>query len=235
MSIADIASVIPLSKKQCEQFVRQKHYSRRPCIFWAGFGLIVGGKVDGVVVYGQPSPQLAKSAFSDRDFRLYELGRLVVQTDLPNAASFLIARSLDQLPMPCAVVSYADSAWGHAGIVYQATNWLYTGSTKSHDHLYLIDGQRVHPMSLRDQGITNPKQWAKENGIQTVAPDPKHRYFKVLGNKGQRKRMLRTLAYPVLPNYPKAPKSRYDDGPRIKMAIGGPKHSLSALEFFAIV
>lgn len=210
--------VIPLSKKEVDIFVRAKHYSRRASVFWAGFGLVREGRVEGVVVYGQPSPQSSKHAFKDRDFRLYELSRLVVQTDAPNAASILVGRSLSLLPKPNACISFADSGWGHAGIVYQATNWLYTGATKSHDHLYLINGERVHPMSLRDRGVLDPKRWAKENNIETVPPAPKHRYFFINArSKREKKDMLARLRYPVAATYPKLPKSRYDDGDRIEM------------------
>ncbi len=211
--------VIKLSKQQCELFVTKKHYSKRASIFWAGFGLVEDGLVTGVVVYGQPSPPIQKHAFKDRDFKLYELSRLVVQSKTRNAASYLVANSLNMLEKPCAVVSYADTEWGHSGIVYQATNFLYTGSTVSHDHLYLVDGVRTHPMTLRDKGITNPKEWAKLNNIETVKPKPKHRYFYLCGNKYQKKSMLSKLTYPVVSKYPKSDKTTYDDGELLVMSV----------------
>lgn len=209
--------VVTLSKSECERWVREKHYSRRASIFWAGFGLEIDGMIEGVCVYGQPSPPIQKHAFKDRDFQLYELARLVVQTGRKNAASFLVGNSLPMLNAPCAVISYADTEQGHSGIVYQATNWVYTGATKSHDNAYIVEGKRVHPMTLRDQGITDPTRWAKENSIQTVPPMEKHRYFQFVGDKRQRRAMLRGLAYPVVSQYPKSPRSRYDDGDQILM------------------
>lgn len=216
MNPSDV-KVIKISKKIAEKFVLNKHYSRRASIFWAGFALVIDGMIEGVVVYGQPSPPIQKFAFKDRDFKLYELSRLVIQTDMKNAASILIAKSLDMLEKPSAVVSYADTEYGHAGIVYQATNWIYTGFTKSHDHMYLIDGKRVHPMTLRDQGITDPKTWAKQNNIKTVPPMIKHRYFYLNGDKRQKRQMLSKLSYDAVGSYPKLPKQRYDDGPKIDM------------------
>jgi hypothetical protein len=207
--------VVPITKEIVDEFVRKKHYSRRSSIFWAGFGLIIDGMVEGVCVFGQPSPQTQKHAFSGRDFRLYELSRLVVQTKEKNAASFLIAGSLSQLDRPCAVVSFADSEQAHCGIVYQATNWIYTGATVSHDHLYIIDGKRTHPMTLRDRGITNPKEWARENGVDTVKSFPKHRYFYICAKGRKRKEILASLRYPIIPNYPKCDQNRYDDGARL--------------------
>jgi hypothetical protein len=142
----------------------------------------------------------------------------VVQTTEKNAASFLVGNSLQMLSVPCAVVSYADTEQGHSGIVYQATNWIYTGATKSHDKAYLVDGVRTHPMTLRDRGITDPGRWAKEHGIQTVPPMEKHRYFQFVGDKRQRRSMLAKLQYAVVSCYPKSQHSRYDDGPTIAMA-----------------
>jgi hypothetical protein len=212
---------LPVDKTAAEAFVKVKHYSRRGSIFWAAFGLEENGLLEGVVVYGQPSPPIQRHAFKDRDFRLFELARLVVQTKTPNAASYLVGQSLRRLPAPCAVVSYADEAWGHAGVVYQATNWLYTGATVSHDHLYLVGGEKLHPMTLRDRGITNPKQWAAENGVQTVKPAKKHRYFYLVGSKKERREMRQKLTYPVLAAYPKRDATRYDDGPRVWWPASG--------------
>lgn len=214
-------TVEPLTKKQADFIITRRHYSRRAPVFWEAFGLVdEDGFIDGVVVYGQPSPSISKHAFEDRDFRLYELARLVIQTSKPNAASFLVGRSLRMLSeQPNAVVPYADSEWGHVGIVYQATNWIYTGATKSHDHAYLVDGQRLHPMSLRDRGITNPKEWAKENGIQTAPPMEKHRYFFLNGTPRQKKAMLAKLRYPVIGQYPKGDKRTYDAGEHIVMHV----------------
>ena len=213
--------VIPVSKQVADLFVRNKHYSRRASIFWAGFGLVEDGLVVGVCVYGQPSPPIQKHAFKDRDFRLYELARLVVQSKTKNAASFLVGRSLRMLEQPSAVVSYADMEQNHCGIIYQATNWLYTGSVVSHDHMYLVDGVRTHPMTLRDRGVTNPKEWAKANGVQTVKPHPKHRYFFFNGTKKQQERMRGKLSYPAVDAYPKCDARRYDDGADLVIPAAG--------------
>jgi len=209
--------VVKLKKSQCDEFVLSKHYSHRAPIFWAGFGLIEEGFVTGVCVYGQPSPPIQKHAFKDRDFKLYELSRLVVQSKTKNASSYLVAQSLKMLEAPCAIVSYADMEQNHCGIIYQATNWLYTGATKSHDKAYIVDGVRLHPMTLRDRGITDPTRWAKENGIEMIKPMEKHRYFQFTGDKRQRREMRSRLTYPQVSKYPKCDQRRYDDGPEISM------------------
>lgn len=209
--------VIKVTKSICNEWIKEKHYRRTLGIFWEGFALIERDKIQGVVCYGQPSPPIQKHAFADRDFRLYELTRLVIQTKTKNAASFLIAHSLKKLKeSPCAVISYADSSQGHCGIVYQATNWLYTGAVKAHDKFYIVNGEKLHPTTVRDRyGVTSPVKWAKENNITMVLPEPKQRYFYILGNKRQKKDIRQRLKYPILAGYPKCDQSRYDDGPQI--------------------
>lgn len=210
--------VIKTNKSIADAFVSAKHYSRRPSVFWEAFGLVEDGMIVGVVVYGQPSPPIQRHAFRERDFRLYELTRLVVQTGTKNAASILVGRSLQMLSeRPSAVISYADTEHGHAGIVYQATNWIYTGATVSHDKAYIVDGKRMHPMTLRDRGITDPARWAKEHGIETVPPMEKHRYFYFVGDRRQKKSMMEKLVYPVIADYPKSDRTRYDDGPDLSI------------------
>lgn len=207
--------IIQIDKTTAEEFVTKKHYSRKKSIFWKAFGLVENDLLVAVCVFGQPSPAVQKHAFKDRDFKFYELTRLVVQSKTKNASSFLVGNSLKLLDSPCAVVSYADTEYNHCGIVYQATNWYYTGNTISHDHYYLINGERVHPMTLRDKGITSPKEWAKMNNIQTVKPSPKHRYFIFVGDKRQKRMMMNKLNYSIITEYPKCDQKRYDDGPEI--------------------
>jgi hypothetical protein len=200
-----------IDKQTAKAVVEAMHYRKTLGVFWEAFGLYEDDKLMGVVCYGMPSAPISKHAFKDRDFRLYELTRLVIDGGNKNCASMLIADSLKLLnEQPSAVISYADSALGHVGIVYQASNWLYTGATTSHDKLYMVNGMALHPMSIRDQfGVTNPAVWAKANNVQTINPSPKHRYFYFNGNKKQRRYMLSKLSYPIVAQYPKAPKTYY--------------------------
>lgn len=211
-----------IDKPLAQQIVAAKHYSRRIGIFWEGYGLYDGAQLLGVCCFGQPSAPIQKHAFKDRDFRLYELTRLVVERGVKNGASILIAGALKQLTaQPAAVISYADSAHGHCGIVYQATNWLYTGAVKAHDTLYLVDGVPTHPMTLRDKfGVLDPTRWAKDNGIARVPAQPKHRYFQFVGAHRDKGRMRAALAYPEVRPYPKAEKTMYDEGDSIAALTG---------------
>ena len=207
--------VRPISKAVADRIVAAKHYRRTLGIFWEGFGLFDDAdEIVGVVCYGQPSAPIQRHAFESRDFRLYEMTRLVIDSGTLNGASILIGRSLQMLSVkPSAIISYADSGMGHVGIVYQATNWVYTGAVKAHDSLYKVGNEVLHPTTVRDRyGVTNPTEWAKTNGVERVPPQPKHRYFQFVGNRRDRAKMKSLLKYPEVCKYPKAQRSLYDAG-----------------------
>ncbi len=96
------------------------------------------------------------------------------------------------------VVSYADTAQGHHGGIYQAGNWIYTGTTGSSDCYYVINGVKTHGRSV--SSLAKPHKRPGETGIgyvrRTIDPDAyrlknvpvKHRYAYPL-NKTIRRRV----------------------------------------------
>jgi hypothetical protein len=80
--------------------------------------------------------------------------------------------------------------------VYQATNFYFAGESKPHDSEYLVDGKRVHPRTLAARGITNPRQWARENGIEFVPIEPKYRYVFLGGVKEESIKWTLSKKYP---------------------------------------
>lgn len=199
--------------EQAAPWLLLKHYARRmPSVSYA-FGLYVDMQLEGVVTFGSlPTPQVKNGMFEDKEIEIIELNRLCVSSDTKNASSILVGRALRLLPSPCAVISYADGGQGHIGYIYQATNFLYTGAVTAHDSEYVVNGKKIHPRTLAAQGITNPSQWAKENGIEKIAPLPKHRYVHFVGKRSDKKRMRESLIYPIIPEYPKGDVRRYDAG-----------------------
>lgn len=182
-----------ITYEETKPFLLEIHYARRmPSISWA-FGLFEDDKMVGCVTYGKPaSNNLCVGLAGQENSKLvYELNRLVITTDAPNSASFLVGRSLKMLPRPLYIVSYADDGWGHKGYVYQATNWFYTGMTKPRTDIYSKSGHSRH----HDGDLTKRQ---KRSG--------KHRYVYLIGNK---KQMLVSLNYPIFP-YPKGDSIKYD-------------------------
>ena len=57
------------------------------------------------------------------------------------------------LPLVRLIISYADKDQNHLGIIYQATNWYYTGTSMVNikDASYIIDGKRIHGKTISDK------------------------------------------------------------------------------------
>lgn len=200
-----------ITSKETDPFLLHIHYAKRkPCIQYA-YGLFDNEELIGCVTFGPPaSPQVYKSLllWSDK-FKsiLIELNRLCLRYNRPNEASFLVGAALRMLPKPKMVISYADSTQKHVGYIYQATNFMYCGSSGAKDYAFIIDGKRIPRRTICAQGHTNPTTWARENNIEMVREDIKHRYVYLCGDKRQKKAMIQLLKPKQLP-YPKGEESK---------------------------
>ncbi|MGA2235606.1 MAG: hypothetical protein ABSG23_09040 [Terriglobales bacterium] len=119
----------------------EKHYLHRPCpISWA-WGIIVEEKLKGVLTIGRPCSRTVCEGVcgKERSADVYELNRLWLDEGLPcNSESRFIGwclRELRKINRRAILVSYADTKpsegapKGHLGIIYQSTNWVYTGTS----------------------------------------------------------------------------------------------------------
>jgi len=195
--------VLPINNFEVEPWLLEKHYAKRMCPISFAFGLYDDEQLVGVVTYGVPaSPFLCMGVCGiDNKDKVLELNRLCLNDGLKNGASFLVSKSLQMLPKPAIVVSYADTAMGHVGYIYQASNFLFTGTTKERTDMAGEDGKH----SRHNLGNS-------ENRINRSA---KHRYVFFVGNKYQKNSLLEQLNYPVMP-YPKGDSQRYDSGTSVK-------------------
>lgn len=185
--------------EDCLPFILQIHYARRiPSIQYA-YGLFLDDTLIGVVTYGQPASASLCKGVAGEEYRhqVLELNRLVLSNDEhgKNFASMLVGRSLRLLPQGYFIVSYADwEGWGHTGYIYQATNWMYTGMTKSRTDKYSSAGHSRH---------------YAEGETRRQYRTSKHRYVFITGGKIIKKRLKKLLRYPILP-YPKGDNVNYD-------------------------
>lgn len=201
MSIKDKYKVQPIKKRECREWLLHKHYAKRiPSISYA-FGLYENSTLQGVCTFGKPASPFICIGICGADYSdfVYELNRLCVTTNLENnVLSFFVASALKSLSDNMILVSYADTAYGHHGYIYQATNWIYTGQTKPmRDKQIVGNGTHARHNNIYEQG----GEW------EWVDRSIKHRYVFFVGK--QRKEFRRNLKYPVLP-YPKGDNRRYD-------------------------
>lgn len=196
--------VLRIKNEECTQWLLHKHYARRlPSILFA-FGLYEGNILTGIVTYGMPaSPFLCIGVCGkqNKDY-VIELNRLCVDSKTKNATSFLVSNSLQMLPKPSIVVSYADTAQNHIGYIYQACNFLFTGTTKERTDMAGNDGAH----SRHNKGNI-------ENRINRSA---KHRYVFFVGSKTQKQKLKKDLMYEVL-DYPKGKTERYDASAKVEI------------------
>jgi hypothetical protein len=197
----------PISYSLAMDIVVEKHYLHRKCPVSFAFGLFNYSSLMpvGVVTYGvSPSSTLLKGICGESEkFNVYELNRLWVDDSIPkNGESYLIGRTIKRLDREI-IVSYADSSQAHIGVVYQATNFIYTGlSAKFLDPK--VKGLENQHHATYANGLTNKQvieKFGKDN-VYFKERSRKHRYI-YFNARGKRKlELLDKLRYRVLP-YPK--------------------------------
>ena len=196
-----------IDPKLSHEWILNRHYAARLCPISYCFGGFVDDELVGIITYGTPVSPTLRTGLAGHEYasRVLELNRLTC-INKPNYASQIIAKSLKLLPTPKIIVSYADTSQDHIGIVYQATNFIYTGlSAKRSD--WKIKGMDLHSASIADlaRGQPNRAQYLRDTYGDRFysAPRPrKHRYVMLIGNKRDRKVMKKALKYPIKP-YPK--------------------------------
>jgi len=193
-----------IDSKETYGYLRDIHYAHRiPSISYA-YGLFKDQEIVGVVTYGTPASSTLCKGICGDDWQKYvlELNRLVLEYNLPNEASRLVAASLRLLPKPRIIVSFADTAQNHLGIVYQATNFIYTGlSTKFRD--VKVRGLEHQHHATYGHGLSYKeiKEKYGEDNVYFVDRSRKHRYITFIGNRKEKQTMRSALKYKVMP-YP---------------------------------
>jgi hypothetical protein len=98
------------------------------------------------------------------------------------------------------IVSFADPNHDHNGAIYQAMNWIYTG-TSSAGYKFLKNGKEYHSRQVSSNGIN--KQFGsfcytpKINECERIKLMPKHRYLYPLDDA------MRKQIEPLRKPYPK--------------------------------
>ena len=111
---------------------------------------------------------------------MLSLTRMVILPEVPpNAASFLLARSVDLIKKDgrfVSLVTYADESQGHKGGVYKASGWEYVGRTGPYPRWLAPDGRQVAPKATKNR--TKAEMIAL--GYEKVGSFYKHKFVKHL-------------------------------------------------------
>ena len=169
------------------------------------FGIYFDGLMGGAACFSlPPTPQAAEGPCgADYSHLIKTLSRgACVHWAHPHSASKLIGQSIAWMIANTSFrvfIAYADPRAGEIGTVYQATNWLYTGTTNG-DIEYLIDGQwksgrTARHKSYQRRGI-DYRVMPQRRGVE------KHRYVFIGGSRKEQRVLMKALRYDILP-YPK--------------------------------
>lgn len=209
MSIPEKYKVLSIESSQTYDWLLHKHYAKRiPSISFA-FGLYEDQILKGVMTIGKPASPSLCDGICGKDFSkyVYELNRLCVDDNLEkNTLSFFVGKCLKLIPENMILVSYADTSMNHNGYIYQATNWIYTGSTKERTDIGFEDG-------------THSRHYSKDIDYSIRKfRSSKHRYVFFIGSK--RKVFIKNLKYKI-EDYPKGENQKYDSSytPEVQLTL----------------
>lgn len=156
-----------VERKDVKDFIEEHHYSKSINGVMASycFGLFNSNDVMvGAMLYGKLGMANAWKKYSDRFDGVIELRRLVLIDATPrNSESFFIGKTLKWLVKNTdidTVVSYADPNYGHEGIVYKASNFVFSGKT-SPGRVILFNGKKYHDKAIRTKYKGELKPFAK--------------------------------------------------------------------------
>jgi hypothetical protein len=203
-----------IQSKEAYYLLLNVHYAKRiPSISYA-YGLFRDGRMVGVVTYGTPSSSPLRNGIAGKEnaSKVLELNRLCLEDNIQNEASILVGRSLKLLPKPRIIVSYADTAQGHLGTVYQACNFTYTGLSAKRTDWKLKGMEHLHGATIADmsRGQTNRAQWMRDkfgDDFYLLERSRKHRYLYITGNKYERRDLTSQILYKQEP-FPKPDGSK---------------------------
>ena len=177
-----------ISEKTLNNIVTEFHYAHRPVpVSWA-FGAYFNNICIGVISYGKPASRSVCVGVCGKENadRVYELNRLWMNDVCPkNSESRFIGwtlRILRAVKPSLILVSYADTAQKHLGVVYKATGWIYTGLSDKRP-----SGDISIPGTHSRHGRKNPE-------AVKIERTQKHRYVFFIDSQDKLK-----LRWPVLP------------------------------------
>jgi len=114
------------------------------------------------------------------------LSRLWLSDKLPRNSESrvlgVVLRALKKYTSLKFLVTYADPAQEHLGIIYQATGWLYIGLSQAMPLYDIGDGRSRHSRSLSHAYGSRSAEYFARHGIQVkkIPQTAKHRYIQFL-------------------------------------------------------
>lgn len=187
------------SYKAAKYAVEHWHYSGTiPANKSNYIGVWENGKYIGAVIFGMgASPSLGKP-YGLRNFQFLELTRVALNTHespVSKIVSLAIKMIRAKNPGIRLLISFADPFHGHNGSIYQAMNWIFTGTSDSAQIYKLTDGTLVDPRRYNGHGHNKP--CPVPAGAKLIKTPGKYRYLMPLDEA------MRKQIEPLRKPYPK--------------------------------
>ncbi len=190
------------AKYACENW----HYSKSlPVGKTVKVGAWERGRFVGVVIFAYGANNNIGKPFGLAQPQCCELVRVALSnhdTPVSRIVSLALRKLASANPGLRLVVSYADTAQGHHGGIYQAGNWIFCGTSEGATQ-YMLNGRVVHSMQI--QTFIRAGKLKSRAGLQKVTAGDKHKYLMPLDAE------MRAQIAPLAKPYPK----------RAKQATGG--------------
>ena len=196
-------TVRPIPHRAAKELLVRSHYLHTmPGGTKLAFGIFNNDRLMGTVTLGVGpfnAHRLVSGATHDD---CIGLTRLWLDDNLPKNSESrvlgVVMRSLRRHTNLKFLLSYADPAQGHLGIIYQATGWIYTGLSQAMPLYDLGDGQIRHSRSLAHGYGTHSIRHFQHKGvpIEVINQPPKHRYVYFLDPMWRGKLKAPKLPYP---------------------------------------
>jgi len=205
-ALSEEYTVKEMRPREVREWMIKNHYLHREPRAKYAFGLFTnGGEMVGACSYGMPPIALNKKF---APFPIYDLNRVaLVKHEEKNLVSWFVSQTLKIFPdIPAIIISFADPNVGHAGTIYQAMGFAYTGTGRKTEK-YIVNGEAVPARTISNRYGTASVPALRKMGldVQVEMDEGKHRYFGFAGDKRQRRDMLRMIEkYYTIQHYPKA-------------------------------
>ncbi len=202
-SALQLLQVTPISTGIAKDLLVREHYLHSlPGGTKLAFGVFIGSSLMGALSLGAgPFNAHSLVGYASPDDCL-TLSRLWITDELPSNSESrvlgLVIRALRRDTSLKFLLTYADPAQGHLGIIYQASNWLYTGLSDAMPLYDLGDGRLRHSRSLSHAYGTHSMQHFADHGVdvKVVKQIRKHRYIYFLDPAWRSRLQVSVHPYP---------------------------------------
>lgn len=179
-------TVEAITHGEASRFIQRWHYAKgmsNTAVYSHGLLDDLGGLV-GVATWLCPTQRACKTVDPEDWKRVISLSRLAIHPSVPkNACSFLMSKSIRLIGRECrylSLVSFADTAQGHSGLIYLASGWTYVGMTAA-TPLW------VDPISGKMQALkatkTRTVEEMKNKGFEFKGRFQKHKFVRYLDKR----------------------------------------------------